>query len=77
MTDQQKLWDEIERVVELKGKDEDNNTCWICDGGDGWEDDDMFLDMMFDAFYHESCLERFDCENLLEYEKEYGVIDLD
>ena len=44
--------------------------CWICETGNGREDDDMVFDIEFDTFYHPSCLEDYDVESVLEYERQ-------
>lgn len=45
-------------------------SCWLCDTGNGHEDDDMAFDTEFDTYYHPSCLADADCETVLEYETE-------
>ena len=42
--------------------------CWICNTGNGFEED-MAFDMEFDTFYHEECLEESDADSILEYEQ--------
>lgn len=44
--------------------------CWICYTGNGWEEtNDFKFDIEFDTFYHPECLEEFDVDSILEFEK--------
>ncbi len=42
--------------------------CWICDHGDGWENEDMAFDTEFDTFYHKECLPETS-DTILEFER--------
>lgn len=42
--------------------------CWICETGNGFEDDSMPLDMEFDTYYHPDCLDAAGFDSILEYE---------
>lgn len=41
--------------------------CYFCDEGNGWEDDDMDLDMEFDVFYHPECLAETEYDSVYDY----------
>jgi hypothetical protein len=43
--------------------------CWICETGNGWEDDDMKFDLEFDTFVHPECLDEENVDTVLEYER--------
>lgn len=44
--------------------------CWVCYRGNGWEETEKFeFTTEFDAFYHPECLEEFDVDSILEFEK--------
>lgn len=44
--------------------------CWICRTGNGWEETDEFaFSIEFDTFYHPECVEKFNVDSLLEFEK--------
>lgn len=39
--------------------------CWVCERIEG----NLQFDIEFDTFYHPQCLEEYDCESVLEYER--------
>lgn len=45
--------------------------CWICNRGNGHEDDEMSFSIDYDTFYHDGCLDQVGCKSILEYEREF------
>lgn len=43
--------------------------CWICNHGNGEEDEDMSFDMEFDTWYHDECLPE-GINSILEFERQ-------